>query len=183
MLHFLKLMLQLVLSPAKGWEDVAAGADTPRRTLRHGLLPLAALAGVASFTSLLYSDAPSVAMVVLQGVVAFVKYALTYFAGVAFMTYALSNYMGRRDEVNHSRVETFCAYSTGIMALIGVLEGLLPMELTLLQFLPLYVIVVMCYAREYLGVSEQQIFRLAGVATVSIVLPVYLIGMLMRTAM
>lgn len=182
MLHFLKLMLQLILSPAKGWEDVATGADTPRRTLRYGLLPIAAIAAVASFMNVFYVDSPSLAMLLIQAVVVFIKYALTYFAGVAIMSYALTSYMGQSNP-DHDRVEIFCAYSTGIMALIGVLEGLMPMELTLLQFLPLYVIVVMCYAREYLGVAEQQIFRLAGVATVSIVLPVYLIGMLMRSAM
>lgn len=182
MLHFLKLMLQLILSPAKGWEDVAVGADSPRRTLQHGLLPVAALAGVASLASALYIDPPSVAMLLIQGVVVFVKYAGTYFAGVAIMSYALSAFMGKAD-ADHDRVETFCAYSTGIMALIGVLEGLLPMELTLLQFLPLYVIVVMCYAREYLGVDERHIFRLAGASALAIVLPVYLIGMMMRSAM
>lgn len=181
MLHYLKLMLQLILSPTKGWEDIASGADSPRRTLTHGLAPLAAAAGLSSFVCLFYFDAPPFGVVFLQAVAETITYVITYFLGVTVMTYAMQ-WMSSLPEGGRQRVELFCAYSTGIMALVGVLEGLLPMELTLLQFLPLYVIVVMCCARDFLGVDEKHIFRLAGAGTVSIVVPVYVIDMLMRSA-
>lgn len=177
MLHFLKLMVQLILSPTKGWEDIAISADPPRRSFTHGLLPLAGAAALSQFLCLFYFDAPPFGVVFLQAVVVFVSYAITYFIGVSVLSFFL-----QRTPDERFRIELFSAYSTGIMALVGILEGVLPMELTLLQFLPLYVIVVMCCGREFLGVEEKQIFRLAAVATLGNIVPVFLIGKLMSFA-
>lgn len=181
MLHFLKLMLQLVLSPAKGWEDIAVGADSSRRTLLVGLLPLASIASVTVFFGAVYQTNPSFSLLLIQAVVTFAKYAITYFVGVTVLTLSLPH-LAIDGLVDRERVELFCSYCVGLMALVGIIENFMPMELSLLQFLPLYVIVVMCIGRTYLDVDERNIFRFAAVGTLSIVLPVYLIDRLMLSA-
>lgn len=181
MLHFFKLMLQLILSPTKGWEDIAFGADAPRHTFIHGLLPVAIAAGLSSFFCLFYFDSPPFGIVFLQAVVVVITYVITYFIGASAISFFLPMVIPGA-EPERKRVELFCAYSTGIMAFIGVLEGILPMELTLLQFLPLYVVVVMCCGREFLSIDEKDIFRFGALATVSLVAPVYVIDKLMLSA-
>ncbi len=181
MLHYLKLMLQLVLSPTRGWEDIADGAESSRRTLTHGLLPTIAIASLTVFIGAFYELKPTFGALLINAVVTFTKYAITYFIGVAVLSLTLPRLTaGNTPEREIS--EIFCAYSVGLMATIGTLENLLPMELSLLQFLPLLVIVVMCMGRHYMRIDESQIFRFAAIVTLCIILPVFLIGSLVSTA-
>ena len=84
--------------------------------------------------------------------------------------------------VDRNRVELFCVYCTGMMVIIGILENLLPMELTLLQFLPIYVVVVICMGRTFLDVDERHIFRFAACAIVGLILPVFIVDRLLAPA-
>lgn len=181
MLHYLKLMLQLAMSPAKGWEDIAASADTSRRTLIRGLLPVIGVSALTVFIGAFYALRPAFGPLLIGAVVMFAKYIITYFIGVAVLTFALPRLAG--DEIpERDKVEIFCAYSVGLMAAIGILENLLPMQLSLLQFLPLAVIVVMCLGKNYLHIDDGRIFQFAAVVTLSLVLPVFLIGSLVGAA-
>lgn len=181
MLHYLKLMLQLVLSPTKGWEDIADGADSSRRTLTHGLIPAIAIASLTVFTGLFYDLKPSLGALMINAVVTFAKYSITYFIAVAVLSLTLPR-LTSYNPPKRETVEIFCAYSVGLMATIGTLENLLPMELSLLQFLPLLVIVVMCMGRNYIHIDEKHIFSFAAIVTLCIVLPVFIIGNLVSAA-
>lgn len=181
MLHYLRLMLQLLMAPTRGWEDIAESADTPRRTLLAGLLPMASLAAITVFIGWFYELHPSFPALLVGAVVTFVKYAVTYFVGVWVLTYTLPR-LTADGLVNREHVELFCGYCVGIMASIGILENLMPMELALFQFLPIYVIVVICMGRRFLDVEEHDIFRFAGISTLSVILPVYLIDWLLSRA-
>ena len=181
MFHYLKLMLQLAMSPAKGWEDIAAGADSSRRTLTRGLLPVIGVAALTVFIGAFYALRPSFGALLIGSVITFAKYSITYFVGVAVLTFALPR-LAEGAIPERESVEIFCAYSVGLMAVIGTLENLLPMQLSLLQFLPLLVIVVMCLGRNFLNINEKRIFQFAAVVTLSLVLPVFLIGSLVGAA-
>ncbi len=181
MLHYLKLMLQLLMAPARGWEDVAESAENPRHTLLCGLLPLAALAGLSAFTGRFYQLHPSFTPLLVKAVVMFIKYTVTYFIGVALLLNVLPR-LTSDGLVNRERVELFCAYCEGMMAVIGILECVMPMDITLLQFLPIYVVVVICMGRRFVDVDERNIFRFAGVSVFGLIVPVYLIDMLLSRA-
>lgn len=181
MLHFLKLMIQLVLSPARGWEDVALSAGDPRRTLLRGLLPLVGIAAVSVFLGAFYQLRPSAGLLIVQAVITFIKYCATYFIGVAALTAVLPR-QAIDGNVERPRVEIFCAYCVGLMALVGILENLLPMELTLLRFLPIYLVIIMFIGRTYLDVDERHIFGFIGVAVAGLILPVYLIDRILSMA-
>ena len=62
------------------------------------------------------------------------------------------------------------------------MQNLLPMELTLLQFLPIYVVVVICLGRTFLNVDESNIFRFAAFSIAGLILPVYIIDWLLMPA-
>lgn len=181
MLHYLKLMLQLLMAPARGWEDVAESAENSRHTLLCGLLPLAALAALSAFTGRFYQLHPSFTPLLVKAVVMFIKYTVTYFIGVALLLNVLPR-LTSDGLVNRERVELFCAYCEGMMAVIGILECVMPMDITLLQFLPIYVVVVICMGRRFVDVDERNIFRFAGVSVFGLIVPVYLIDMLLSRA-
>lgn len=177
-MHFIKNMLQLLLAPTRGWEDVDCDDTTPRRVLRRGLLPVVGAAALSVAFSAFYDLHPSAVGLLTKAVVVFARYMIAYYCGVAVLMYALPK-LAIEGAVDRNRVELFCAYCTGIMAGIGILQNLLPMELTLLQFLPIYVVVVICMGRTFLDVDERNIFRFAAVAIIGLILPVYLIDKLL----
>lgn len=178
MLHYLKLMLQILMAPQRGWEDVEADGETSRHTLLCGLLPLVGVAALTVGFSAFYELRPSLPQLLIRAVVSFASYMISYFIGVTVLVYSLPH-LSNSGRVNRERVELFSAYCTGMMAAIGILQNLLPMELTLLQFLPIYVVVVICLGRNFVDVGEQNIFRFAAVSIAGIILPVFLIGRLL----
>lgn len=181
MLHFLKLMLQVLMAPTRGWEDVGADSADARTALRTGLLPLVAIASITVGISAFYELHPSVGALIVKAIVVFARYMIAYFCGVALLTYALPK-LAINGAFDRNRTELFCVYCTAIMASIGILQNLLPMELTLLQFLPIYVVVVICLGRTFLDVDESNIFRFAAYSIVGLILPVYIIDRLLMPA-
>lgn len=181
MLHFLKLMLQILMAPSRGWEDVGADTVSARQVFRSGLLPLVGVSALTVFFGALYQLHPSAGALIVKSIAVFARYVIAYFCGVAILTYTLPR-LAIDGLVDRNRVELFCAYCTGMMAAIGILQNLLPMELTLLQFLPIYVVVVICIGRTFLDVDERHIFRFAALAIIGLILPVYLVDRLLAPA-
>ena len=54
MVQYLKNLLQLVLLPFRGWEDVSATLSDPERLLRDGYYPLLGIAANTEFVRLFY---------------------------------------------------------------------------------------------------------------------------------
>lgn len=175
MLHYLRLMLQILMAPRRGWEDVAADDGCcPRHILFQGLIPLAGIAALSVGTGFLYKNDAHIDVMLITAIVTFARYVLTYFIAVALLMYALPKLAENGVAVKRN-VELLSAYCVGIMALIGIFENLLPMEIPLLQFLPLYVVVVIIQSRWFINVAETSLFRYAACAIAGIILPVFLI--------
>lgn len=175
MLNYLKLMLQLVLAPSRGWDDVAEAAPESRRILLAGLIPLCVLTGFSVGVSALWETHPQLSVIIIRSVITFAVYMLTYFIAQALLT-ALLPRISADGLVDRERVALFSAFCVGQMSVIGLLENLLPAELALLQFLPLFVVVVMAKARRFLGVDESKTGLMVAFEVVSVILPVYVIG-------
>lgn len=174
MLHYLKLLVQILMSPKCGWEDVVADGISPRHVLLHGLTPLAGLAALTVGFGFIYLHHPRVDTLLIEAVVAFARYMLTYFIAVGLLTYALPK-LTADGIIARERVELLTAYCVGMMALIGILENILPMELPLLQFLPIYVVVVIIQSRWFIGIEDSRLFAYAACAITAIILPVFII--------
>lgn len=176
MLNYLKLMLQLILSPSQGWDDVAAAAPDPHRELVLGLVPVCLLAGLSVGASLYWLHDVSASSLIIRGVVCFAVYMLTYFIAQALLT-ALLPRITEDGLVDRERVMLFSQLCVGQMAIFGMIENLLPSEVApIVQFLPLLVIVVMYRARKFLDVDKTKSGLMLAFGIVAVILPVYVIG-------
>lgn len=174
MLHYLKLMVQILMSPRSGWEDVLADSQSPRQVLIYGLIPLSLIAALTVFVGYFYQSAPNVSEMLIKAVVVFARYVLTYFIAVALLVFALPR-LTSDGIIERRRIELLTAYCIGMMALIGILENVLPMEMPLLQFLPIYIVVIIIQSRRFVDVDEANSFRYAACAIAGIILPVFII--------
>ena len=176
MLNYLKLMLQLVLAPSKGWDDVAAAAPDPQRELVFGLVPVCALAGISVAASVYWMHDVAFSSLIIRGVVCFAVYILTYFIAQALLT-ALLPRITEDGLVDRERVAVFAQLCVGLMAVFGMVENLLPSEVApIVQFLPLLVVVVMYRARDFLDVDRTKTGLMLAFGIVAVILPVYVIA-------
>ena len=58
MLRFLKNMLQLILAPSKGWDEVSQLNESPNKIMEKGLYPLLAITAITAFAHGLYGSEP-----------------------------------------------------------------------------------------------------------------------------
>ena len=176
MKHFLKNLLQLVLSPANGWEDIAAEDVRPEQIASKGFYPLTFVTALSVFVSALYSRHVEVFSLCLQALVTGLSYFLSYFVG----TFALSLFVepllnGRYDD---DRCKTYTLYIVGMLAAIKTVVNCLPVSYVMLFFLPFYVALVEWKGVRYLDIKESRVGIFMILAIFGILVPPFLIDFL-----
>lgn len=172
-LLYIRDMLQLMLAPKKGWEDVSADAFPPAVLFRSGFLPLVFLAAASQMLQWAYH--PDVAWwiwVERSVVVAFRLLAAYYIASFAFTLYLPSCVDGG---FNDTKCNTFIVYGVGMIALINFITNCMPMDFSVLYLLPAYALFVLWRGLHYLSISFNSVGTFILLVILSIILPSYLI--------
>ena len=176
MLKFLTCLIQLITSPAKGWEDIAAVGEEPRKICSDGFYPLLGVTACSVFICRLYDADLGIATLIQGAIITFVKYFVSYF--LASFLFAI--FLGKvvDGEPNEKKYHTFALYNISLLALIKIISNCLPTELSIVQFLPLFTIVVMWMGRRYLAVREERSFTFIFIASVAILVMPYVLEIL-----
>lgn len=174
MLIFLKYLIQLVLSPAHGWEDIAAESPQPRALMRSGLVPLLCLTAASEFCALFWERGVTVGAVAIRAMVDFGAYFVAvYVARLVFDVYMDRTISRHADP---GRCNVLAVMAVGIMVLIQLVDNICPWHLILLRFLPVYAVLVLYKGAAYLDVPPQReisFLVLATLATVVTPLAIY----------
>lgn len=176
MLKFLTCLLQLIISPAKGWEDIAAVGEDPRKLCAEGFYPLLGVTAASVFVRRIFDSDLSVVALLQGAIITFVAYFVAYYLA----SFIFSLFMGRiiDGEPNEKKIHTFTLYNLSLLALISIVANCLPMELSIVQFLPVFTIIVMWMGRRYLAVKESYGFRFVFLSAVAILCSPYLLSYL-----
>lgn len=164
---FLKYLLQLILSPLNGWNDLAERNPDPEDMLSKGLYPLMAVSALTELLALVYDRAAGL-MQVLVGVVTDFG---AYFLAVFLARLVLDIFMPKVCDIapDRHRTDTFIVVSVGLMVLFRIIDNCLPWHIMLLKFLPLYVVLVMSKSFAYMSVRKRDEMRFLTVASCVIV--------------
>lgn len=183
MLRFLKYMLQLVLSPVNGWEDIAKSNIPLNRLLSKGLYPLMVVASLTTFCSLFYSVDATFVSCLQSAVIIFISFFVTYFfANIIFTTFG-SNFLNPANEPDDSssyhldsnRASTFIIYNLGILEVLAIMTNLLPVKHSLLQFFPFLVALLMWKGADFMNVAPNRVGHFTFLSVFSILVPIYLL--------
>ncbi|MCM1067067.1 MAG: hypothetical protein NC418_05785 [Muribaculaceae bacterium] len=167
MLTFLKYLIQLILSPGSGWEDIERTRPDAEELLRRGLYPLLGLTAATEFLAFAYQRHADLAVVLMRAVSDFGAYFVAIF--IARLIFDL--YLARLCDVKPEpeRVACLTVCGIGLMVLVQLLSNCLPWNLVLLKFLPVYVVLVLYKAMAYIGVRRRDALRYTGLAAAAIV--------------
>ena len=157
MLKFLRQILQLVLRPANGWEDVASDLgsdpDEAARVYRDDFLPLIGVCSASSLARMFYGVDFLGALA--QGIVMFVALFLSYYIAC----WVMASWMPRLTGENRGdtrRNQLAVMYTLSIIALIGLLVNAVKVRIAILDFLPLYTVFVLWKGCGFLGVDPRK---------------------------
>ncbi len=188
-LSFMRNMLQLVFAPARGWEDLeeserglsaSAQEQAAQRLYYRCFLPVSAICALSCFVRLLYGDAGGWLGCLQLSIVTFVSLFLS--AQVARWAMAMTMPRLVSDDPREpsdaewpkSRGLEMICYSLTFMALVFLLANVVKVKITLIEFLPFYVIFIIWKGWRYVGVKERNVGLFMIMETAAIVGSVYL---------
>ncbi|MBD5346760.1 MAG: hypothetical protein HDR92_06480 [Bacteroides sp.] len=178
MLLYLKLLLQLFLAPRQGWEDISVDNLDPDELARRGLYPLAGIAALSSFMTLVYHSGISIASVFIAAIVRFGAYFAGYFITIFALTTCMPRVSEEDAEADQHEIKLFAVCMMGLMAIIGVIRNSLPSDFAIVNFLYLYLAIIMWRGKFFLRVAESKTVVFVILAVVSVIVPPLLIMML-----
>lgn len=178
MWHFIKNLFQLAIGPQHGWEDIAIDDQDPERLTADGLYPLLGVVAISAFFQIFYHHELGIVYPLERAIIIFSVYFATLLFAQNVVPSALDKCVDG-GEVDLQRASTFIIYSLGLMALVSMVENLVPLELSLVQFLPVLVALVMWKATRYLHIMPTQNGRFIFAAIVFVLLPPILLNMLL----
>ncbi|MCM1349431.1 MAG: hypothetical protein NC338_08470 [Firmicutes bacterium] len=166
-------MLQLILSPRRGWEDVAVDNFPSQCLLKSGFVPLIILVSLTCLPSLWYHSDATLAAVLERMVAYFVTYLTSYYiASLVFSLYIPSCTDG---VMSLNKNNTFILYNLGILAVLNILTNLLPMVPDMLYLLPVYVYFIMWRGIAYMEVKFNGVILFMVLNLVAVLLPPFLL--------
>lgn len=151
LLYYLRDMIQLILAPVKGWEDISADDYGGRELLVRGFIPFIAIASLTVLLRLLYSPDASFTVGLQQMVVCFVKYFVSYYLSTFLFTLFLPTCI--EGELRMVKVQTFILYGLGLLALVNIIKNCIPVELALSFMMPVYVLYILWRGLRYMNIS------------------------------
>ena len=142
---------------ARGWEDIAARGEEPRAIASSGFYPLIGITACTVFIQRFYVSSLSLVTMIQNAVVTFVQYFVTFFFAVFLFSFFLKRMVD--GEPNEKKYTTFILYNLGLLAVINIIGNCLPpIDLSIVQFLPVVVVLVTWMGMRYLAVRATSSF-------------------------
>ncbi len=170
---FYKNILQLILSPTSGWEDIAASEHKPQELALRCMYPLMGVASLAVFLELFYDPQMQFSTTLVRAVALFASYFVTYFFANACCKEYLSRWVD--GEIDDTRCQIMVVYAVSLLALASIVCSLLPLSVGLPYLMPLAVMLVLWKSGTYLHVSRNHELRFVLLLIVAIIMPPLLI--------
>ncbi len=172
MLRFLKYLFQLIISPGNGWEDISYESRDSKLIASEGLYPLLGITSLSVFIQYFYQDSDLISLL-QQAIVTFIQFFISYFIAIFLYSVFLPNYVD--GEPNEKRSTTFITYNIAILAVITILNNCIPIELSIIQFLPLFVIAVIWKGTKYMAIRKKKLVSFMFLSVCAIIMPPYLL--------
>lgn len=185
MLQFLKHLIQIIFSPARGWEDLErdCGADMHAvRTFFKGFLPFVAICSLSALMKVCYGTADW-ADALLQAAITF----MTLFLASQVARFLLIMILPRMtdapfDEAEHSdRWFILIMFPLAYLAIIVLMENLVKVHIAMLGFLPFYVVFIVWKGWRFACIPERNTGLFASAASVTVLGSYYILKFLLES--
>ncbi|MGN0222769.1 MAG: hypothetical protein ACI4AM_01955 [Muribaculaceae bacterium] len=171
MLLFLGRIIQLLLSPEHGWEDISAAGERAEDIQRRRYLPLVCVVALSQLVRLFYEPQLGVFSALAAVVAVGGAYLASLFIAKMVMAYTIRLWVDEAADVE--RIHVVVLYTLGITAFYRLIYNLIPTPMMLLKLLPLLSLLVILRATDFLGVSPDKGLRLIGLGFLAVIVLPY----------
>ncbi len=178
MFRFLKYLFQLIISPGRGWEDISAAGDDKEKVAGSGLYPMLAIASLSEFIRYFYDRSLTLVNLLQHAIITYVQYFISYFLALSIFSFFISKLVD--GEPSEKKYATMIAYGLGACSLITIIENCLPVELSIVQFLPVYVALILWKGERYLAVRKDREVHFILLSILTVILLPVLIGIIFK---
>lgn len=166
---YAKQLLQLVLSPSRGWEDIAASSIDPAKVSARLMMPSFVLAGGSSMLRLLFDNELALSDAIVDAVVIFVAYFVSFAISVQAFRTRLGRYIdGDPDKDRNLMV---IVYTMTLLALSTIVSNLTSISVVISYILPVLIGLVAWRSAALLRVKQDSEFGFAGFVMMFLALP------------
>lgn len=155
-----------------------SGAD-PETLLRRGFCPLVVIAALTNLFAPLYHTDLGIYRVLIRMVVEFGAYFAGYFVAIFALSAAMPRVLPEGSEIDDRNIRLFALCMMGLMACIGIARNALPSDFDIINFLYVYLAIIMWRGEKFMHVSVGRSTEFVILAVVAVILPPVLIMMIM----
>lgn len=172
---FFKELLQVVIAPRQGWHDTEKAAVPVRMLLTQGYIPFVAIVALSAFLPLVYRSSSTAAGCLLDAISIFIRYFIGYVAATFILGFALKRVIGDGYMASAEKIDRLVLYTLATLALLSFVSNICPVDLALLQMLPLYVVYVIWEASWHMIVPADRRLQFLCATVISCVTPLFLV--------
>ena len=172
--NFFLGLVQIILNPRQGWTDAEKDRYSYRELLLTGFIPLLIIVGVAPLTSAYFKLSMTYTEAIISGVIDFSGYFVSVYLCAYLLEWGLEKWVGPK-KASQNSLMTFIIYTISVMAFITLLTDVLPVDLSLWSFLPLYVIYIIWCGGRFLGIPSDRKPQFLAVGLLGLFCPPYII--------
>ena len=177
MRHYLKNILQLLLSPVHGWEEVSRDGHVPEYIATHGLYPLIGLASVTYFIQGIYAVQFELVTLLQHALAVFMSLFLSFFIGKLGLETFTARYVDT-GKLNVFKTDALAAYIIGILSVLQIVGNALPVHTVLVYLLLVFAVIVLWKSCRYLDIAVEKETYFTAMAIGVLIAPKILLDIL-----
>lgn len=167
MWRFYKNIIQLIISPDNGWEDIKQ-TSRPERALL-GMIWMIIVVAVSPLLHYVYSSDASWFTVVKESIMIVISMGLTYFIAGMIMNNWIPRFNGGV-EINE-KVTIFDSYMTSLLSLQILITNILPLSFAILTLWPVYVAIIMWRGMTFMDLEPRSTGKYIAIVIISLIVP------------
>ncbi len=165
---FIRHLLQLLLSPARGWEDISEAAMHPDEIQRGAFFPWIGVVACSELLRLIYDTDLSMLVAVESAIAVGGAMFASLFLGRLVLDFTLFSHVDNK--MNMQKVHTFALYVLALGGLFRIIANALPASMTFLKLLPLISLLIVFKSMNYVGVKSENSVAFVSLSVVALII-------------
>lgn len=165
---YIKQLLQLIIGPKRGWEDISSAVRTHEVIFKRGFVPWIIIAGCANFIKLFYDVDITFVRALQDAIVTSGGLFISNIVCRLFLEIGISKNIDNK--ANTEKLAIITDYMIGLVGMYNFIRCIVPAEITPLYFMPLISIFVIYNSTKFLGVKEDMVLSYTFLASVGTIL-------------
>lgn len=153
----LLLTLKLLVSPRPTWARLLSGSTSSSESERKLFYPLVLVVALSAVGLLWQEVNLTVGDVVISAIIQAIAYILSLHICVIAISWGMNFAVEKDAFVAPGKIKTFVIYCLSILMLIHIVKNLLPAESAFFDLFPIYLIIPVWQAVEFLRIDKENI--------------------------